>query len=257
MGRVSGWIVEVGLVYLILAFPSGRLTERVDRLLIAAGIALVVILYLPSALLTDGFPVPSPYTSCDAGCPQNAFLVPGSEPGFVDSFLLPLRELLTVLLFAAVTGRLAQRVHRATPVMRRTLSPVLVVAASTFAILGVAVVVRRASPDSAAADALSWMVAFFVPAMAVAFLVGLVRWRFFVSDALQGLALRLRGNSSGEEVRTALADAFGDPSLELAYPVGGGGPAWVDAQGLPVSMPTADSDRQRDGDPRGRPGRSR
>ena len=87
------------------------------------------------------------------------------------------------------------------------------------------------------------MVAFFVPAMAIAFLVGLVRWRFFVSDALQGLALRLRGNSSGEEVRAALADAFGDPSLELAYPVGGGGPAWVDAQGLPVSMPTVDSDR--------------
>ena len=70
LGRVAGWIVEIGLVYLILAFPSGRLTERVDRLLVAAGIALVVILYLPSALLTDGFPVPSPFTSCDAGCPR-------------------------------------------------------------------------------------------------------------------------------------------------------------------------------------------
>ena len=36
IGRVAGWCVEVGLVWLILAFPSGRLTSRVDRLLLGA-----------------------------------------------------------------------------------------------------------------------------------------------------------------------------------------------------------------------------
>ena len=102
-----------------------------------------------------------------------------------------------------------------------------------------AVVVRRVSQDSAAAEALSWTVAFFVPAMAIAFLVGLAAV-LHSSDRLQGdppaAQLERRG------VRAVLADAFGDPSLGLAYPVGGGGPAWVDAQGLPVSMPTVDSD---------------
>jgi hypothetical protein len=33
LGRVSGWLVEVWLIYLILAFPAGRLSWRVDRAL--------------------------------------------------------------------------------------------------------------------------------------------------------------------------------------------------------------------------------
>ena len=37
IGRVAGWVVEAGLVWLILAFPSGRLNERVDRLLAGRG----------------------------------------------------------------------------------------------------------------------------------------------------------------------------------------------------------------------------
>ena len=31
IGRIAGWYVEAGLVYLILAFPSGRLTTSFDR----------------------------------------------------------------------------------------------------------------------------------------------------------------------------------------------------------------------------------
>ena len=56
--------------------------------------------------LTDGYPAPSPYSSCDAGCPSNAFQVLGSEPAFVDSIVVPLRQALTILLFAAVSALL-------------------------------------------------------------------------------------------------------------------------------------------------------
>ena len=75
VGRVSGWVVEIGLVWLILSFPSGRLTERVDRMLVQATAALVVLLYLPTALLADDYAVPAPYTSCSSDCPDNAFFV--------------------------------------------------------------------------------------------------------------------------------------------------------------------------------------
>src|SRR5687768_18390637 len=51
VGRVSGWMVELGLIWLVLAFPSGRLTARVDRALVWATAALVALLYLPTALL--------------------------------------------------------------------------------------------------------------------------------------------------------------------------------------------------------------
>src|SRR4051794_23184523 len=53
IGRVSGWIVEAVLVYVLLAFPSGRL-EPVDRRIVIAAVALVGILYLPTALLVAG-----------------------------------------------------------------------------------------------------------------------------------------------------------------------------------------------------------
>ena len=134
--------VEVGLVWLILAYPSGRLTDRVDRLLLGAVMAVVAVLYLPTALLDASFPTPSQWTSCDSGCPGNAFLL-GSEPAFVDDVVVPVREVMTILLFLAVTIRVGQRVVRATPITRLTLLPVLVVAATRCAVFALAVGVRR------------------------------------------------------------------------------------------------------------------
>ena len=38
------------------------------------------------------YPLPAPYTSCESGCPENAFFVLDSEPEFVDSVIRPLRD---------------------------------------------------------------------------------------------------------------------------------------------------------------------
>jgi signal transduction histidine kinase len=251
IGRIAGWIVELQLVYLILSFPSGRLPARIDRALVwAVGVTLTV-LYLPSAPIDASYPLPAPYTSCQADCPANAFFVLGSEPGFVDSLVRPLRELLTVALFLAVTARVGTRVRHATRLMRRTLTPVLAVALARSAVLAIAVVVRRAAPDSAVVDALTWIVALGLPAMALGFFVGLVRWRLFLAEALQVLGLRLQGGTDAQGLRKVLAEALDDPSLWLAYSRGAGS---VDADGLPVELPEPESGRcvteVRDGDRR-------
>jgi hypothetical protein len=52
IGRVAGWTVEAGLICLILAFPSGRLTTPIDRWLAGAAVAVVATLFLPTALIT-------------------------------------------------------------------------------------------------------------------------------------------------------------------------------------------------------------
>ena len=58
VGRVSAWFAEVALVYLVLAFPSGRLSHRFDSAL-AGGVALVaLLLFVPTALLVDSYPCP-------------------------------------------------------------------------------------------------------------------------------------------------------------------------------------------------------
>ena len=251
IGRIAGWVVELQLVYLILSFPSGRLPAPVDRALIWAVAATVAVLYLPTALIDDSYPLPTAYTSCHAACPANAFFVLDSEPGFVDSVVRLLRELITVALFLAVTARVGARVRHATRLMRRTLSPVLAVAAARSAVMAIGIAIRLVAPDSPVADALTWIIALGLPAMALGFFVGLLRWRLFVAEALQILGLRLQSGTDAAGLRNVLADALDDPSLWLAYWRGTG---WVDADGRPTELPGPDSglcvSEVRDGDRR-------
>ena len=243
IGRVAGWLVEVELVYLALSFPTGRLPERIDRQLVWAAAAMLAILYLPSALFAETYPLPAPYTSCQAGCPANAFFVLDSEPGVVDSVLRPLRELLTVILFLAVTARLAVRVRHATRSMRRVLSPVLAVALARVFLLALTVAVRRIDRDSPAVDVLTWTIALGLPAMSVSFFLGLVRGRLFAARALETLGMRLHAGSDARKLRAALAEALEDSSLWLAYWIPLDGGRWVDADGQAVELPAPGSRR--------------
>ncbi len=242
IGRVSGWLVEPGLIYLILVFPFGRLASRIDRALVWTAVLLVAALYLPSALISDSYPVPAPWTSCTSSCPDNAFFLLGSEPGFVDSMLVPLREVLTVLLFGAVTLRLVQRVRGATALARLTLTPVLSVAAARLAVLCLLGVTRFVDSGTTSEAVASWLVALGLPAMALAFLIGLLRWRLHISDRLQGLEPRLSHTSTRAELSASLADMLDDPSLEVLYRVRNGG-GWVDTQGRPRVLPASGDGR--------------
>ena len=155
----------------------------------------------------------------------------------MDSVVRPLREVLTGLLFLAVTARVGVRVHRATSLMRRTLSPVLAVAIARSLVFPAGLAVRGANPTSRAADVFVWAIAMALPLMAAGFFVGLVRWRLFVAEALQTLSARLRDGLDPGALQPALADALDDPSLWLAYWVPAGGGQWVDAGGKPVALP--------------------
>ncbi len=239
-GRVAGWLVEAGLIYLILAFPSGRLTTRIDRMIAAAAFGMIAVLYVPTALVVEAFPVPSPLTTCLEGCPANAFMLLGSEPAWVDSLVLPVRETLTVLLALAVVTRLAFRIRSATRLMRTTLMPVFVFAMLRTLALGVAIVLRRGGADDAAAVA-SALIGLGLPAMSVGFLIGLLRWRIHTADSLLGLTGGLRRQGGAERRRALIADTLSDPTVELAYWRSEG--AWRDADGASVTLPPSGGER--------------
>jgi signal transduction histidine kinase len=216
-GRLAAWFVDAGFVLVILAFPSGRLSGRLDRALVVAITLVVLFGYLPTALLADDYPTPSPWTECTDNCPGNAFQVVASEPWLVAHGLQTARELLTVLIFLGVAAVLARRVATASRLMRLTLTPVLAVASMRLVIYAVTIVLRRVNADSAAVNVLAWTLALLVPVTALAFLVGLLRWRLFAGAALERLARGLDGHPNPERLRAALAEALGDPSLRLTY----------------------------------------
>jgi signal transduction histidine kinase len=242
IGRVAGWVVEVGLVYLVLAFPSGTL-GRVDRALVRATVLIVALLYLPTALLVEQYPTPSPWAACDADCPDNAFMLIATEPAFVDNVLRPVRELLTVLIFAAATLRLAWRIEHASHLLRRSLTPVLAVAIFRLAAFAVGITARQLAPGSQVAAVVTWLIALAVPGLAFAFLVGLLRWRLFIAAAMERLATRLRGHPGPDDLRDALADAFEDPTLEVVYWLEQPAGHWADADGGAVDLPPPGSGR--------------
>jgi len=242
VGRVSGWLVEIVLMYLILAFPTGRLSAGVDRLLVGATALIVLVLYLPTALLVEAYPLPSPWAECSDGCPGNAFMLVDSQPAFVDGVVRPLREILLVAVLTAATARIALRVRDASALTRRAVGPVLAVAVFRIAVFAASQAGRRIAPDSWVVAAGAWLVALTVPLIALAFLVGVWRWRLFMASAMQRLATRLGAHPEPEDLRAGLAGAFQDPLLDIAY-WQEDGEYWADAAGHEVAPPVATAER--------------
>jgi hypothetical protein len=182
VGRVAGWWMEVALIYALLAYPTGRLTSRAERIAVGAGIAVVALLYMPATFVIGSFPVPTPWTGCTAGCPPNAFQIfSGADLG---GFGAPLREAVASALFIAVGVILAVRVRRTSPLARTALVPVLAVAICRFVLEGSFLFLRGRDVSTGAVEVVSLAVALTIPLIALGFLLGLLRWRMRTSRAL-------------------------------------------------------------------------
>jgi signal transduction histidine kinase len=234
-GRVSDWVAEIVLLYVLLAFPTGRLGAT-ERRLMRVATAILVALWLPTALLIESYPSPTFSSSCSSDCPANAFMIPASEPGWVGAVLLPLREAITFAMFAAAAWILVRRIRRSSHVMRRTLAPVLSVAILRWAATALGLLSRAIVGDSRLTRAFVVIGVVSLPAIALAFLAGLVRWRLFIAAAMERLATRVRSQPGPDEIRDALAEAFDDPGLTVVYWLERPVPHWGDAHGRPVEL---------------------
>jgi len=96
-------------------------------------------------------------------------------------------------------------------------------------------VLRRGCRKSSIADALTLTLFGSLACLPFAFLAGLVRFRFSQADALSSLVGRLGGPGGRGALRDALAEALGDPTLQLAYWVPNRD-AYVDAEGRPTGV---------------------
>jgi signal transduction histidine kinase len=243
IGRLAGPLVEAGLLYLVLAFPSGRLVTSVDRWLVGVAFAAVAIGFLPVALLSESYPTPSLWTTCDADCPGNAFMVASSEPALVEGTFTPVRDLALAAVTLAVVVRLVLRVTHGTRLLRKTLTPVLAFAALRTLVLASALTFRGLGGDDSVVQGAGVAVGLGLPAICIGFLIGLLRWRIHMADCLIQLALALPRTGSGAERRDLIAATLSDPTVDLVFRRDDRNGSWSDADGHPVSLPHLESER--------------
>jgi len=205
VGIVLGLVGFAIFVHALLAFPRGYLETRIVYLTVGTAYAIVTVGQVVAALFYD------PTPDC-RNCPANALQV--VDHNGVTTALNAVLSGLGVLVVGATVFVLVRRWRAASTPLRRALAPVLATGAVTMFLLALLLVLELAHPG--AANVVSWVTLFAFASVPLAFLAGLVRSRL-AREAVGRLVVALGRARAPGEVRDALADALGDPSLEVAY----------------------------------------
>jgi hypothetical protein len=198
IGRVATWFIFPGVVYLILAFPDGRVAPGLDRRLFYGVLALALILFVGTAPLVAAFPPLTVWATCAADCPPNALFVLARQPDYLTGLIM-VREWLVIVIWAGLFVSMALRWRRASPLQRRVVAPVFA-AAVALGITHIAFHVARqvGAPPLTVID-LSWLWALCVVAVCAAVLFGVLWRRALMSGALLRLGVALRASDRRSE----------------------------------------------------------
>ncbi|WP_028066763.1 ATP-binding protein [Solirubrobacter soli] len=233
VGRLSGWLALTLVYWLLLTFPDGRIHGRFERVLAISTVAVVGVLFFAATPFVENFPARTPWGSCGVDCPANAAFLLGTEPGVVDSVVIPLRNTLLDLLLVGVAVSMFGRWHAASPVRRRMLWPVALVGTATVASHVVFSALRQSAAGSDLVDSFGAVTAVCIVAVAATFLFALVGRRLLLAEIL----MRLNGTTRCRtELRDRLADALEDPEIEVLSRVDAAGP-WHDGAGHELAAP--------------------
>jgi signal transduction histidine kinase len=226
---------EIGLgaalAHVVLAYPSGRLTTRVERWFVGAAYAAAVAFPLAMLLVWD-YPSSCAYDCGDPFRQHTLISVAPSQSAFNaldDVFRIGVYGIFAVVFIALIVWRL----WHATPRGRRLLAPLLLagVVAGSRAVWGS---IHEISGTSTS-DAFYWWQIAGQIAIPVALLAGLLSARL-ARGGVADLVVELgRTPPGGVGVRDALARALHDPTLQVAYwlPMR---QSYVDEDGRPVEV---------------------
>jgi signal transduction histidine kinase len=224
LGAGLGLVYIATIVHLLLAFPSGRLEQKSDRNL-AIGVYVVTSALVVPALLFVDFKAEE-VEGCD-DCPENPFLVTDDETVF--EIIERGISVLGIVLVLAVARSLWRRWRGAAPHQRHALTPVLAAGGLATIALGITLVLEVAEVDSGSGVAEAVGLA-GIAAVPWCFLLGLARTAVTRGGVVGRLVARLGDSLGPDDLRAALAQALGDPTLEIAYWIPESG-RYVDAAG--------------------------
>ena len=215
------------LGHLVVAFPSGRLETRADRVVVAAG----YLWALGGNLFTHVLFAPA----------DSAELLVLHRDATQYAIFDAIQQGLDATLCVTLVALVVLHYMRGTPPARRAIGPAawasgpMLLAAillSLPGVIGLAPGVENAVPV---------LTPIALASLPLAFVFGLLRSRLAVASAGH-LVVELGSSPPPERIRDALAETLHDPSLALAYQVPGR-EGWVDAEGRSLDLPDRRSSR--------------
>jgi signal transduction histidine kinase len=221
IGVAFDLIPAVLFLHVFLAFPTGRLERRLDRVLVIVGWVVGFGLHFV-AMLFGGFG------------PANLVEVTDA-PGTAETILRAVLIVLSLLMLAGI-GVLVHRRRRTRRPLRHPLT--LLVDSFALGLLMIAFLYGSAALGLVNGQvAFEWIrrATFFAVGLApIAFVAGLLHARL-ARASVGDLLVDLRDDAPAAELRDALARALRDPTLELAYWLPEYG-TWAGVDGKPVVL---------------------
>jgi signal transduction histidine kinase len=230
LGVALALLVYPAFAHLFLAYPTGRLEDRLSRTVVLLAYIDVIVVQLAFLFVARHVGGPA-NLGCD-DCPDNVLLIHDSNTAA--NVLGYVQRSAGIALILVALYLLWSRVRAATPALRRTLLPVFVTATASILLLGVQLILVPISET--AARTMNWFVVASFATVPIGFLVGLLQTSLARSSSVETIFREIPERATPEEVQAGLRAALRDPTLELVYWVDDEG-QYVDAYGNLVDLP--------------------
>jgi signal transduction histidine kinase len=224
LGLAFDLIPAALFLHVFLAFPTGRLPRRPERVAVAAAYTAAVGLQLVKMLL--------------GGVGADNLLAIVAEPVAANTVQDVQLLTLSALCLAGI-ALLAVRKRGSGRPLRRSVA--LLVDSFAFGLVAIAALLLAGALELSAFETIRRITFGVIGLAPVAFLIGLLDARL-ARSAVADLVVELHGDPAPADLPDALARALRDPSLTLAYWV----PrfeTWADLDGRPVELPKPESGR--------------
>jgi signal transduction histidine kinase len=238
VGLAAAWLGAAIAAHLILSYPTGRFSSRLERGFVAVAYGFALVAALPFLLFFDPR---TPHDPAIRACYSCA--LPLTHVAWHD--LTGLRHVVNgfaVALIVLFTVLLLRKIVRAVPVARSVALPLAVVAFVAAARWATLLALRLVVPSSTVSwsSAWDWAAPIVWLAISLTLAAGML-WGGAGRGAVADLVVTL-GRTPPGSVRDALARALGDPTLELALWLPERG-TYVDREGRPLELPATGSGR--------------
>jgi signal transduction histidine kinase len=233
VGLATSQLGPVIVAHLVLSYPTGRFTSRLDRGFVAVGYGFALAFALPFLLFFDPrVPHDSGLRLCDS-CAPPLTLVGSHDVTEVRNVLSGV----SVAMIALFVALLLRKIIRAVPVARNVALPLAIVAFVAAARLGSLLALRLVAPwwNVSWSSAWDWSTVVVLLTFSLALSAGML-WGGAGRAAVADLVVELERTAPGS-VRDVLARALGDPSLELALWLPERA-AYIDHEGRLLELPT-------------------